>query len=150
MKITKELKGIAKRADYAFIRVDNYKAQLELLASKDSKGDHYPTHIAMYDGIPCDFHDYANNNYSGYNGKAKIYIDTYQAETLLSLLQVLHVDTEIGLEVNACGNSQVQTEAGLVFDTIYLIATKNLKPIGKFLIMASCGKNNCARPIQYN
>ncbi len=148
MVITKELKKIAKIADYYFFHVDNYKATLELMSSKDASGEHYPSHVANYDDIPCDFHDYSKDYY-GYNGRAKIYIDTYSADTLLSLLQILHIDTEIRLEINACGNSQLQTDAELVNDTIYLIALKNKKQIGKFLIFAHVGKNNCARPIQY-
>lgn len=149
MIITKELKKIAKSADYYFIHVDNHTATIELMSNHDAKGDYNPCHVASYSDIPCNFYDFSHDKYNGYNGKARIYIDQYNADTMLSLIQVLHVGTDIMLTINACGNSQVHTEAGLVYDEIHLTARRNNKEIGKFLLFVHVGKNNSARPIDF-
>lgn len=150
MKVTKELKRIAKRADYYFIHVDAHKATLELMASKDTRGDFNPVHLATFTDIDCTMYDYSPNaQYSGYNGKARIFISGWDAKTLLSLIQVLHIDTEIAFHVAAGNNNDIMNKAGLVFDDVSLIARKNGKEIGTFLIFAHPGLDNSARPIHF-
>ena len=148
MKVTKELKGIAKRADYYFIHVDNYKATIELMKSKDARGDFNPSHLASYDDIDLEFNDYVNQ-YSRFTGKARVYVDGWNAKTLLSLLQILHIDTEIKIQIAAHNNNDIMNNANLVYDVVYLKAFKNKKQIGEFLIFAHPGLDNSARPISF-
>lgn len=147
MTITKELKNIAKRADYYFIHVDGYKAKLELMKSHDARNQFKPHHLATYDDIDCQFNDYSKQ--SRYTGKATIFVNDYQTKTLLALIQVLHIGTEISLNIAASNNSEVLTTNNLVNDDIFLQARKGNKAIGQFQIMASVGYDNIARPIRF-